>query len=44
MGNAMHAVEQQPFGAWLLGLTAAGFIAYGLFMFVQTKYRRMIVE
>ena len=43
LGGALHAVEQQPFGAWLLGLTAAGFVSYGLFMFVLAKYRRMII-
>jgi hypothetical protein len=43
LGGALRAVEQQPFGAWLLGLVAAGFISYGLFMFVLAKYRRMVI-
>lgn len=42
-GGALHAVERQPFGAWLLGLVAAGFVSYGLFMFVLSKYRRMVI-
>ena len=43
LGGALRAVEQQPFGAWLLALVAAGFICYGLFMFVLAKYRRMVI-
>jgi hypothetical protein len=43
LGGAMRAVEQQPFGAWLLALVAAGFVSYGLFMFVLAKYRRMVI-
>lgn len=43
LAGALHAVEQQSFGAWLLGLVAAGFISYGLFMFVLAKYRRMVI-
>ncbi|HXG85047.1 MAG TPA: DUF1206 domain-containing protein [Pyrinomonadaceae bacterium] len=43
LGGALHAVEQQIFGAWLLGIVAAGFISYGLFMFVLAKYRRMVI-
>jgi len=37
LGGALHTVEQ-PFGARLLGLVAAGFFSYGLFMFVLAKY------
>ena len=44
LGGALHALELQPFGAWLLGLTAAGFIAYGGLMLVLAKYRLMVVE
>lgn len=43
LGGALQAVEQQPLGAWLLGLVAAGFVSYGLFMFVLAKYRRMVI-
>jgi hypothetical protein len=43
LGGALHVIEQQPFGAWLLGLVAAGFISYGCFMFVLARYRRMII-
>lgn len=43
LGGALRAVEQQQFGALLLGLVAAGFVSYGLFMFVLAKYRRMVI-
>jgi hypothetical protein len=43
LGGALHVIERQPFGAWLLGLVAAGFISYGFFMFVLSKYRRMVI-
>ena len=43
LGGALRAIEQQPYGQWLLGIVAAGFISYGLFMFVLAKYRRMVV-
>ncbi len=44
LGGALKSLEQQPYGAWLLGFAAVGFICYGLFMFVLSKYRRMIIE
>lgn len=43
LGGALRAIEQQPYGAWLLGIVAAGFMSYGLFMFVLAKYRRMVI-
>jgi hypothetical protein len=33
---------QQPFGPWLLGIVALGLVAYGIFMVIQARYRRMI--
>ncbi len=44
LGGALRSLEQQPYGAWLLGLAAIGFICYGLFMFVLAKYRQMVIE
>ena len=32
---------QAPYGPVLLGLTAAGLLAYGLFCLVQARYRRV---
>lgn len=30
-GGALRAVQRQPYGDWLLGITALGFLAFGLF-------------
>lgn len=40
-GGALQAVEQQPFGSWVLGLVAVGLIAFGLFGFVEAILRRI---
>ncbi len=33
-------IEESSYGAWLLGLVAAGLIAYAAFMFLTAKYRK----
>ena len=38
-GGALQAVEQQPYGSWVVGLVALGLIAFGLFGFVEAAYR-----
>jgi hypothetical protein len=43
LSGALRAIEQQSFGAWLLGIVALGLVAYGLYMFVLARYRRMIL-
>lgn len=42
-GGALRTIEQQPYGAWLIGLVAVGFIGYGLFMLILAKYRRIVI-
>lgn len=44
IGGALRELEKQPYGAWLLGFAAVGFVCYGLFMFVLAKYRRMVIK
>jgi hypothetical protein len=39
--GALQAIQQQPFGAWLMGLVALGLIAYGIHMEFQARYRRI---
>ncbi len=39
--GALQAIQQQPHGAWLMGLVALGLIAYGIHMGVQARYRRI---
>jgi Na+/proline symporter len=41
LDSALIALVQQPFGPWLLGLVALGLIAYGVYSFVEARYRRL---
>jgi hypothetical protein len=41
LGGALRALEAQPYGWALLGLTAAGLLAFGLFGFAQAFYRHI---
>lgn len=39
--GALDTLRQQPYGPWLLGLVAAGLVAFGLHCLVQARYRRI---
>jgi succinate dehydrogenase/fumarate reductase cytochrome b subunit len=39
--GALQKLAGQSYGPWLLGLTAAGLIAYGIFCLVEARYRRV---
>ena len=39
--GAMRIILEQPFGPFLLTAVALGFLAFGLFTFLQSRYRRM---
>jgi hypothetical protein len=41
LDGALKALANQPYGPWLLGVVAAGLIAYGAYMFVEARYRRI---
>ncbi len=41
LDGAMQTIAEQPFGKFLLTAVAAGFVAFGLFAFIQSRYRRM---
>lgn len=41
--TALDALERQPGGAIMLGATAAGLIAFGLYAFVEARFRRIRV-
>lgn len=43
LGGALHALEEQPAGPWVLGVVALGLVAYGLLMFALAVYRRIDV-
>lgn len=40
-GGALDAVDRQVAGPWLLGAGALGFIAFGLFSFVEARFRKI---
>jgi hypothetical protein len=42
LGGALAAVASQPFGPVLLGIVAAGLIAYGLYSLAEGRYRRIV--
>lgn len=41
LGGALETLARQPFGPFLLGAVALGLVAYGVFMFVMARYRRI---
>lgn len=41
IGGALNTLVQQPFGPYLLGVVAAGLVAYGLFMLLIARYRNV---
>jgi hypothetical protein len=38
---ALRTTASKPYGAVLLGLIALGFAAFGLYCFVQSRYRKV---
>lgn len=43
LSQALDWLGSQPFGPWLLGITAAGLISFGVYSFVEAVYRRIQV-
>jgi hypothetical protein len=41
LGGTLATLANQPFGPYLLGAVAFGLVAYGAFMFVVARYRRI---
>ncbi|HEX8351518.1 MAG TPA: DUF1206 domain-containing protein [Pyrinomonadaceae bacterium] len=44
LSGALLALEQRPYGPYVLGAVALGLVAYGLYMFVEARYRRMRID
>jgi Domain of Unknown Function (DUF1206) len=43
LDGALEALAQQPWGSVVLGIVALGLAAFGIFMFVEARYRRMVI-
>ena len=43
LGGALDALAAQPYGPWLLGLVALGLLMYGLYSFVEARYRQIVL-
>jgi hypothetical protein len=41
LDQALRTLADQPFGPWLLGLVALGFLAFGVFCVFQARYRKV---
>ncbi len=39
--GALDTLAQSRFGTWMLGTVAAGLVAYGIYMLVESRYRRI---
>src|SRR5699024_8620116 len=38
LGQALSALQKEPYGTWVLGATAAGLLIYGIYLFVLSYY------
>lgn len=41
LDEVLQSLARQSYGPWLLGVVAAGLIAYGFYMLVEARYRRI---
>jgi hypothetical protein len=41
LDEALQTLAQNYYGAWALGIVAVGLIAYGFYMFVEARYRKI---
>jgi hypothetical protein len=44
LGEALQVLAQQPYGPWILGIVALGLVAYGIYMVLQARYRRLVLS
>lgn len=44
LSGALETLAAQPYGPWLLGLVAAGLVAYGVYCFSRARYRYFPTE
>ncbi len=43
LGGALRTLARPPFGRWVLGVVAFGFMAYALYMLLAARYRRFAI-
>lgn len=41
LGGALRTLQEQPYGAWLLLIVAAGLLAFAVYSFIEAVYRRI---
>jgi hypothetical protein len=41
--GALDALARQPWGSAVLGAVALGLVSYGIFKFVEARFRRMVI-
>lgn len=41
LDGALQKLARETYGSWLLGLVAAGLVAYGVFSLIEARYRRV---
>lgn len=42
LGQALRTLHAQPYGPYLLGITAFGLVCYGLYCFINARYRTLM--
>lgn len=41
LADALNALKEQPFGVWILGVTAAGLLVYGIYLLILAYYHKI---
>lgn len=44
LSEALESLGEQPYGTWVLGITAGGLIIYGVYLFVLSYYHKIFDE
>ncbi|SMO91228.1 DUF1206 domain-containing protein [Gracilimonas mengyeensis] len=41
LSDALNALQEQPFGVWILGATAGGLLIYGIYLLILSYYHKI---
>ena len=44
LDSTLATVAAQPFGPFLLGAVAVGLLLYGVYLFAEARYRRLVID